>query len=999
MKTLRINFDSFGDREKASSRLRAWMVADQLRTMGHEVSVNGSLDVDIQVFQKRRDVKRLQTAKRNGARIVFDFDDHYLLDDVGAKDDMLAFMNQSEIVAVGSQALLEEARRYHDHVILFENPLDVSPGSVPKSDYSLRGHVGWFGAPENQGVLYDLGLREAVSTVTTGGDIPWNLETIDDVVQQFDLVIIPVEADAWALAKNANRLLKCVALGVPFLASRTPEHERVVRELGLPDWLLIDAGGDWRAGIVEAERRLAEFPSLLGRARERALARYGIAPVTARWLHEITTDPATRIPAITIPARNVLAAVDVIVFGEDAPARVVETLGSLRRDEAKYHSVSVVSALAIAQIAAREDEFGCSTLDRHADFFDIYDCLAHVLRTRSGAMTLLLQAGAVAKRGLLNEIEAVDAAAIHLFRGQTEGKNSEQVQRPPSTIDQLLTRPYRPVAVLLPNDALDASQGLQARFGPLALWELLISLVSQGHAALRAVSAPLVMIAPELVERTPMHSYREMLEGTDPDIAADLPSMANEWERLLFSRHAAVIEEHESLFRYYQSTVIPRLEGDLRRRKSQRSDRQRERDRSGRWLEQLHARSSTEAPRLVQSPAGTVYLVEAGLKRHVKTWLMVNALEALFGGVERNVDDLAAIEDGPPVDVLADPDGRVYVIAGGQRFRVQGLPVPTAANAEALQRFPEAHETIDLYRGPKRTSGGSSAKGSRPTVREVSARKKQTPRPRVEPAPAPASGELPLERRRPHQPNASDIDVALASLPIVRHVETWVKKGELGKKRRYRPTFGTLPVINESHRKLFEAPLRAGTESIDVGIPDALRRADAAKLYELAYFGHGDVLVLGSGRGLSATIVTQAIQDASREARVIAVDGDPHMVRRTRANLDASGGVTVDVVQQDPEAFCRERAELGNRFGLVFIDYLTDNAEVRAVCRVLPDLVAEGGFVLFHDFNDRRNGKVGEADAYGIYSGVKKGLSTPPFAFYGVFGSVGLYRLDAAPGG
>jgi SAM-dependent methyltransferase len=965
MHARRINFDMFGDREQASSRLRAWMLADQLQALGHQVTVNGPLEVEIQVFQKRRDAKRLSKAKSNGARIVFDFDDNYLLDDVGAKDDVLAFMNQADVVTVGSRDLLERARRYHENVVLFENPLDVLPGSGQKTDYRWNEKIGWFGAPENQGILHTLGLRERVTTVTADGDIPWSLETVDEVLKQFDLVLLPVEADAWTLAKNANRLLKCVALGVPFLASQTPEHSLVVDELGLPDWLLVEAGGDWPGRIAEVSQRHAELPALFEAARARAFARYGIAPVAARWLREIQECQPAPALSMTAQARDVLADIDVVVLGEDAPALIADTLRSLRGDEVIYRSVSVVSALPVADREAVSAPDGWTMLDQHGDFFEIYDSLARVLSSRGGAMTLLLQAGVHITRGLLSEMETLDPDALHLFRGQIQRNEIALTEHPPATLDQLISRPYRPAAVLLPNRAYDASAGLQARFGPLAVWELLIGLVSRSQAPLHAVATPLMMIAPELPARTPMQSYAELLELTDPAAAADLPSLANEWARLLFSLHAAVIEAHAELFRSYQSTIIPRLSGDLTRAKTQQNDRQRDQNKSSRWIAQLRDRLPSEPPRLLRLQTGTIYLIEAGMKRHVPSWLLVRALEELFGPLENAVDDLEGYEDGPPVEVLSEPDGRLFLIVARQRYRVRGLPIPVAATPEHLNAVPEASQTIDLARGVKQASDT------------------------IPPAPPREQGRAPdmLE------------ETVNGRATIAQHANTWVEPKKLGKNRPYRATFGTRPFINDTHRRLLEAPLSSGKASIDIGIPDSLRPEDAAKLYELAYFSRGDALVLGSGHGLAMAIVAQAIRDASRPDTVIGVDPDRRLIDSARSTLDAFEFTqNVTLVQDDLVSYCETLSSRGGAFGLVFVDHVTRYGDVRRICELLPSVVRDGGFVLFHDFNDRRNSSPKKKTAYGIYAGVIEGLASLPFDFYGVFGSSGLYRKQMSTG-
>ena len=994
MKPQRVNFDVFGDREIASSRLRGWMIADQLRATGHHATVNGPLNVEVQVFQKRRDSKRLQTAKANGARIVYDFDDNYLLDNVGSKDDILAFMNQADVVTVGSRDLFECASRYHDHVILFENPLDVLPNSGAKAEYSWSGHLGWFGAPENQGIVDALGLRERVKTVTADGDIPWSLDTIDRVLTQFDLVVIPVEINASTLAKNANRLLKCVALGVPVLASKTPEHERIIAEFGLPDWLLVKSDADWNMQIDEVRSRYAELPPKLVRARALAFERYGISPITEKWLREILHDPSSITLVNNAPGRHTLSDVDVIVLGEDVPSLLDDSLKSLRLAEFDYHSITVISPVPIEHREHQDKFQTVEFIDQHEDFFEIYDAFAQLLGSRAGVMTLVVQAGVEVQRGLFNEIDSLDPGVIHLFRGQKKGNGIVLMANPPATFDHLISHPYRPSAFLLPNRAYASSAGLQSRFGPLAIWELLVALLGRKHIPIHAVTTPLIVIAPELAARTPMQSYSDFVRATAPGIQKDLPSLHNEWERLIFTLHGAVIEEHADLIRHYQSTIIPRLSIEFMRANGRPSDQQREQQRSNLMLAQLRGKGLEEQPQLFRLPSGKIYLIEAGMKRHVPSLLIVHALQRLFETVAASEHDLEAYEEGPPVDILSDETGHRYLIAGGMRYPVRGLPVPRPASSEHLTCFPEFNSTLDLAPGVNQSHG------------EKSIRLDSTPLETMAPLETSAGSSLkapnvPISSTSVLSPTSTVNEAETRkmtedSFVIIQHADSWVGQAELGATRPYRPTFGTTPFINETHQRLLEAPLKPDSVVIDIGIPGSLRREDAAKLYELAYFGKGDVLEFGCARGLSTAIITQAVYDAGRNARVVSFDSKPRMIERTRANLGVLNlREWVELVEGDAVMIGRSLIDQGRTFGFVFVDHSPAYGDVLAVCRLLPSLVNDGGFVLFHDFNDRRNRDQANSD-YGVYWGVVDGLPAPPFAFYGAFGCAGLYRQDTA---
>jgi predicted O-methyltransferase YrrM len=233
-------------------------------------------------------------------------------------------------------------------------------------------------------------------------------------------------------------------------------------------------------------------------------------------------------------------------------------------------------------------------------------------------------------------------------------------------------------------------------------------------------------------------------------------------------------------------------------------------------------------------------------------------------------------------------------------------------------------------------------------------------------------------------------------MAVIRYADSWLDLSRLGTYQPYRPTFADCATLGETHQRLLTAPLKPGSVKIDIGIPGSLRREDAAKLYELVHLGSGHTLVLEAGHGLAAAISAQAIYDAGRSGMVVAVDGKGWRLDRARESLaQLNLEQFVEFVEADPVAFCKVGASHALYFGVVFVDHSTSYAEERSVCGTLPSLVAEGGFVLFHDFNDRRN-RDSAGKGYGVYSGVLDGLPIPPFSFYGIFGCSGLYRKETA---
>ncbi|MEA2310438.1 MAG: hypothetical protein QOE28_406 [Solirubrobacteraceae bacterium] len=573
MKVLSVNFNPFGNRSQASARLRAWSIADELRLRGHRATVaDPSRTPAVEVFQKVRDFNRLGHVRRRGVLTVYDLDDNYLLEDSGTRKDILAFINLVDLVTVGSEAIFSEVSRYHDTVGLFENPLDIQRGS-PARNRSIpwRGEIGWFGNRTNLRALEAIGLRYGVTTVTQGGDIEWALGTVDEAVASFDLVVIPVQLSEWTASKNANRLLKSIALGVPPLASRTPEHEQMVERLGLPDWLLVSAGEDWDEAIDAVRTRYAEAIDAVREARKLAFERYGIGPTTSAWTDRVTAllearsaharMPGTRARPPAAPGLERLRDTDVVIFNENEPDFAARTIASLDREGAEFRSLTLVSA---NPCPPPDTDLPVEVADAHDDFFAIYETLASQLLAGDGEQVLLLRAGTELRRGFFAELAAEDPRpGVQLFQEQLSGDSCGLVPRPPATVDELMLRPHHPHALLVGRDELESVGGLSPGMASFGLWDLLLGLFQQPDVTVAHCAVPMILVEPRAHRRHTIQCYSVWIARNRPELAEEMPSHKSEWQRLSYILHAAIVERHAQLFATRAPSVVPALRDEV----------------------------------------------------------------------------------------------------------------------------------------------------------------------------------------------------------------------------------------------------------------------------------------------------------------------------------------------------------------------------------------------------------------------------------------------------
>ena len=231
-----------------------------------------------------------------------------------------------------------------------------------------------------------------------------------------------------------------------------------------------------------------------------------------------------------------------------------------------------------------------------------------------------------------------------------------------------------------------------------------------------------------------------------------------------------------------------------------------------------------------------------------------------------------------------------------------------------------------------------------------------------------------------------------------RHLDTLLTAEKVGISfPPYQPTYSFLgEYIDEFHSMIGSSATGSGLINLDhafgFSLKGWLRRADALKLYELAYFAEGDILELGSYHGLSTCILAKAVHNARRGTRILSVDLSAANSTKTTESLQPLGLESlVTTVCSEATAAVKNLAEKRRRFAFVFIDHSHSYRPVYQVCRHLPTVLDSCAFCLFHDFNDRRNGDPAYPQ-YGVYQAVLDGLDQELFDFYGVYGCTALYR-------
>jgi hypothetical protein len=110
------------------------------------------------------------------------------------------------------------------------------------------------------------------------------------------------------------------------------------------------------------------------------------------------------------------------------------------------------------------------------------------------------------------------------------------------------------------------------------------------------------------------------------------------------------------------------------------------------WLEQLELLGGGNAT-LVRTPKRGMYVIEGTLRRRIKSGMILLALARVFGEARELRDsELDRWEEGPPVEIMEGGTGPAFVVVGGKRWPIRGLPLPYLVTTEEMLRWPEAKE-------------------------------------------------------------------------------------------------------------------------------------------------------------------------------------------------------------------------------------------------------------------------------------------------------------------
>lgn len=304
--TLRIAFIVLGDRNKASSRVRAYWIGEELAAMGHTVSYHHAshrLDYlrmiavawhhDVLIFQKqysRYDVALLRVAKHMGKRVFFDIDDApSRAEREISKRNAATMMREAHGVFAGSHNLVTLAKDAGGIVHFIPSGIRLAQYKMALPHEAGQICLGWIGngahyVEDLTAILepplrhlsaqYDIRLKilgacgEPKLAEVFGTIDGLTLELVDQVnwsdpeavavaVADFDIGLYPLIENPFNIYKCAFKALEYMAMSIPVVASDVGANGDVVTHGS--DGYLVTSAEEWTdclSGlIVDAQKR------------------------------------------------------------------------------------------------------------------------------------------------------------------------------------------------------------------------------------------------------------------------------------------------------------------------------------------------------------------------------------------------------------------------------------------------------------------------------------------------------------------------------------------------------------------------------------------------------------------------------------------------------------------------------------------------------------------------------------------------------------------------
>lgn len=314
-------------------RLRIYHIDRWLRSRGYRsriIDIDAADAYDVLIFFRRytqHEFEALRRARMRGQQVLLDVCEDLFDLPFEWYRPMLAL---AERVICCSHALAQKIRPLNPRIDVIEEAAEVDFTLNCTYEARVPLTVGWVGMGGNSGhaealrpIVEELGYRLITIHEHDHADVRWELHSWQQVLAGCDIAIAPADYRQQP-AKSNNKVITCMALGLPTIASPLDAYLRIVEHDH--NGLIARSAADWKACL----ERLAD-PAIrqrIGVAGKATALRYHLDRISQRWLEVVLGPQQTdQTIDIIIPTRNnisyVRACLQSIVACTDHPFQVI----------------------------------------------------------------------------------------------------------------------------------------------------------------------------------------------------------------------------------------------------------------------------------------------------------------------------------------------------------------------------------------------------------------------------------------------------------------------------------------------------------------------------------------------------------------------------------------------------------------------------------------------------------------------------------------------------
>lgn len=248
--------------------------------------------------------------KSRNPRIIFDFDDALFKKPkyYGSEQRLQNQLKMSKTIIVGNTYLANYARQYTENVTIIPTPIDVEryrPSSC-HDPFDDRIIIGWIGSPSTAREIegrefvfkelwskypkFVLRIIGAPKTTLKGFPVEcysWRYATEVEMLQRFDIGVMPLEDTEWNRGKCGYKLLQYMAAGLPCVASPVGINETIIQQSNAG--ILAASGDEWIAALSALISSPGKRSTLGQAGREFVIKHYSYETLSPKLIQAIVS--------------------------------------------------------------------------------------------------------------------------------------------------------------------------------------------------------------------------------------------------------------------------------------------------------------------------------------------------------------------------------------------------------------------------------------------------------------------------------------------------------------------------------------------------------------------------------------------------------------------------------------------------------------------------------------------------------------------------------------